>query len=556
MIHRYLPYTITLRAPALLASFGDDPSSTRSLSFVPGSAIRGQVAQAIGDPSGQPDRQELFTHLILDGSVCCLNAYPRAGGHRTLPMPVSFQVEKNAAQSSDGTISVCDLAAFTGEIDDGGDIEWPEMALSPISERFVSLGAAQPLRLGPRRASRVHQQRDRSRGRAWKEQVPGQEISHGTIFTYEYLEPHQEFDGLVAVHAATDEECSALADHVKKYLRPPVLLGRSRRSGYGGDAEIQWHSPRDREVEGQGVVGSDLAAGTLFRLLTTSSYLGRNQETGQLEPSYLSQETEAAFSGRVRVRYSRWAFEPVGGFNRKWRLEVPQALACTAGSVLVLEAKERIPLADLLTIEHAGFGERKAEGFGRIVFLTKPTETPVLRKESRIEENISLSGPVPDLVCFVQSRILREELSGAIASEGARLARNAKSLPYPSLLGRLRTALRGAPEAALQTLQTWLNENSQNSLRRPALDQLERCRIDAGKSLAAWIREIAQVSNDLALGRLLQLDSVAQRFQVISEGAAHQNFAELGPWIRARLIDELLEALSRRLRSKERVSPP
>ena len=108
MIHRYLPYTITLRAPALLASFGDDPSSTRSLSFVPGSAIRGQVAQAIGDPSGQPDRQELFTHLILDGSVCCLNAYPRAGGHRTLPMPVSFQVEKNAPQSSDGTISVCE----------------------------------------------------------------------------------------------------------------------------------------------------------------------------------------------------------------------------------------------------------------------------------------------------------------------------------------------------------------------------------------------------------------------------------------------------------------
>jgi CRISPR-associated protein Csx10 len=553
MICRYFPCTIELQAPALFTAFGDELNSSRTLSFIPGSALRGWVAQCIGDPERQPEHAQLFHRLILDGSVRYLNAYPLAGGRRTLPTPVSFRVDKNALLDSSGAIKVWDLAAFSGEADvANGETAWPLTDLQPLPEGFVSLGGAQPLRIEPRRASRIHQQRDRSRGRAWKDD---QGVAHGSLFVYESLEPDQKFQGLLLLRAGTEQECHVLAEQIKACFRPPGLLGRSQRAGYGGNVHIQWHSATTREIEGQDVIAADLDPGAAFRLLTTSSYIGRDAQNGQIDPRTLLEEVENAFSGRVAILRKRWTFETVGGFNRKWRLEIPQALAVAPGSTLVLKALRPIPLSDICAIEHDGLGERKTEGFGRILFLEEPTEEPVvLRRDRLIAEEVSLLGPIPDVVTFAEHRFIKQELSRAIAVESARLARSARNVPTASLLGRLRAPLRAAPELALNILSQWLSPEGPATLRRPALDQLERCRLDGGRSLASWLRELAnEQRGDHLVSQILRFPMIAQRYHVATEATAGDALNSYCIWAKARIIDGLLAALARtgRLQKEE-----
>lgn len=544
MILRYLPYTLSLRAPAVLTSLGGDPSSSRTLPFIPGSALRGAAARGLGDPRADVGRREVFRQLILDGTVRFLNAYPNAGGRRTLPTPVSLRTDKNLAAAPGGEVTAWDLAAF-GEESTGDDARWPEASLSEVPDSFVSVGAAQPLRVGPARGSRVHQQRDRTRGRAWTD--PQTEEPHGTIFAFEFLEADQDFDGLVQILGKDDATCDALAAQVKEALRGPVLVGRSRRSGYGGDASIAWGDPRDREVSGHGITSADVPQGTRFRALLVSAYVGRDPETGQLDPAQLASEVVERLGGRAEVVHPRWRFQRVGGFNRKWRLEVPQALACAAGSVLVLEATSRIPFSDLVAVEHAGLGERRVEGLGRVVFLDAPPETLVLRVRSPREPKAADGAP-PEVVRFAEARIADATVDRVIQEEAARLTRSSKSIPSTSLLGRLRNAMRAEPEGALATLQTWLAPEGapRSRLKRPAMEQLERCRIGNGQRLSAWLRATAAGDGGQDVAALLRLDAVAQRSHIVSEASAREVLAGRDEALRARLIDATLAALSRR----------
>src|ERR1700722_18309618 len=104
MTTRYLPYTLELRSPLLATTSGSDPNSAASLSWVPGSSLRGAVARRLGG-----DRHPDFAEMVLDGSVRYLNAYPvsRTGeaepgpAIRTLPVPLSLREAKYPATPAD-----------------------------------------------------------------------------------------------------------------------------------------------------------------------------------------------------------------------------------------------------------------------------------------------------------------------------------------------------------------------------------------------------------------------------------------------------------------------
>jgi CRISPR-associated protein Csx10 len=547
MIVRYVPYTLSFRSPAVLTSLSGDLNSSRTLPFIPGAALRGAAARGLGDPQQDAERTRTFRSLILDGHVRFFNAYPRAGGRRTLPAPMSLRLDKKRVVVSAGDLLAWDLAAFTGK-PDTDDASWPEASLSPLPEPFISLGAAQPLRVEPNRGSRIHQQRDRSSGRAWKEERDGREEAHGALFAFEFLEAGQEFGGLVQVCGNDDSDCDALIDTVRSVLTEPLLLGRSRRGGYGGDATLTWGVPCDREVDGQGLVSGDLPADAVFRILLTSSYVGRDPDSGQLDPSQLETEVVRAFEGRVAVVRRRWRFELAGGFNRKWHLELPQALTCAAGSALVLKTTAPILLSELLAVEHAGLGERRVEGFGRILFLQAPSPTLTLRMPSPTARTAPTGVP-PELVRVVEGRILNAKVERVIEEEAARLARTVRSSPSRSLLGRLRTAMRAEPQTALATLQTWLAQEGNHRLRRTAMEQLERCRIGSGERLSVWLRKMAG-GQDNQIAEILRIDTLIQRSHIVSEATAKEYWTGRVPWLRARLVDSTLAALARNQRQR------
>ena len=366
----YLHYELTLRSPAIVSMFAGDPNSVATEPFIPGSAIRGAMATRLLSRGVKGDDEE-FHALILSGAVRYLHAYCEAGGARALPTPVSWRVKK------DDPHSAYDLAEFSGTVSEHDGPEdfgkrWPQETLASVSGPFVTLSGSRE-RVFPRLNARLHQQRDRVKGRSWKD---SNEQSHGAIFAYEYLEADQVFLGAIQIMQAG----GALVERIKALFSQPVLIGRSRRAGYGGEAAIKFTHYGPQEYDNISDLPPDcVQAGNHFRAMLTSAYIGRHSATGQIDPAALEQELCDRLGGAATIERRRRAFTVVGGFNQKWRLELPQVPAVAAGSMLVLKAERAIPIAFLKEIERTGLGERRIEGFGRLVFLKHSEDLEAFR---------------------------------------------------------------------------------------------------------------------------------------------------------------------------------
>ncbi|MCB0132978.1 MAG: hypothetical protein KDD78_19085, partial [Caldilineaceae bacterium] len=87
---------------------GGDPNSEITLTYIPGSVVRGLFAGRYGGPKDAGADE--FRRLFLDGSVRYLNGYLVHDGQRTLPAPASWQMVKDG--DTEGEVTVYDLAQF------------------------------------------------------------------------------------------------------------------------------------------------------------------------------------------------------------------------------------------------------------------------------------------------------------------------------------------------------------------------------------------------------------------------------------------------------------
>jgi CRISPR-associated protein Csx10 len=524
MITLYYPFTLGIDAPVVLAGLDGDPNSVRSLDFVPGSALRGAAARALCAREVDRTNPEDFRLLILSGAVRYLNAYVTVQGRRGLPVPASFRRDKHAAE-------VYDLAGW-----DTG----PEAQLVRLSAGYVAPVGNEVATADVAGSGRLHQQRQRAAGRPTPEA--------GAVFRYESLDAGQQFAGVLAITAADAGAAGSHAAALRQALGESVLLGKSRRAGYGGAARLTWADTQPREWAGVGAVLDYQPEGAVFRLLLTSDYLGRDPDTGQIDPAALAGEVRHRLRDRVEVVRGFQQFRRVGGYNRKWGLELPQGLALAAGSVLLLRARQFLPLADLLAVEHSGLGERRAEGFGRVVFLTAPERHLRLRR-SGTGGGERPTVAEPPLLGVMQQRLLEEVVGQRINAVAGELARTARDIPSRSLLGRLRLPLRRPPRPALAELAAWLGDGPE-AMRDRARRQLEACRLAGGpperQSLRGWLRAVAEGQDDLA-GRF-GYDDLARRHHLVSAEVARRilDGREWSARVRAGLIDAVLAALARR----------
>lgn len=537
--YRYLPYFLRLNAPAIITIPGGDPNSSSTLSYIPGTVVRGATATALGDPLDDNSRKQEFHDLVLGGTVRYLNAYPVVNGRRALPTPVSLRRNKDDTEHIQ---EVTDLVAYE---------RLPDEELIAIGKEFITIGDAQPALYNPKISSRIHNQRDREKGRAWK----GKDgKTHGAIFTFEYLDSDQMFEGLIQLRAEQDKELDLIESRMKVLLGGSLLVGRSRRSGYGGMASVEWDSSRSREVPGAGMevlgpLSRDIAQNDQFRLLLSSACIVRNPTTGQPDPAALVDMIVTRFNNRVEVVRKVWTFETAGGFNRKWRLELPQTFAVSSGSVFVLKANQAISLNELHEIEHEGFGERKGEGYGRLLFLDKPLPTIPLINFTESPSGTTSIGQPPEIVTKIESRIVQAQLARRIEEKAAEIAGSAKDpLPKNSLIGRLRTQLRGEAHEAIGALILWLTGNEAAKLKRPAMEQLVRCKIDDGRDLCTWI--VDAMKSDVIFS-LLTVDVMAKRFYVVSEQSVRCGVEVKSEELSVRLIDAVLADIAIRNKMQE-----
>jgi CRISPR-associated protein Csx10 len=544
--YQYLPYALTLDSPAIITALGGDPNSSRTLPYISGAAIRGAIAGKLGDPGSDAAKKQEFFDLVLGGRIRYLNAYPLCEGVRAFPVPVSLRREKNKKNNSN-TVIVPDLAAYDGYLSPERDLfeAWPEKELAALAESFITIGSARLALIQPEISVRFHHQRDRIKGRAWKDK-DGR--SHGSLFVFESLDAGQSFEGLLQICVDSKEQCSQIEARIKELLGDSILVGRSRRAGYGGMARIKWGKSRECEVEGAGSEGFRPVKGVLkpgeqFRLLLTSTCIARHPDTGQVDPAAIEKLILDALGNRVKLMRKRWSFETCGSFNRKWRLETPQVLAVAAGSVFVLEAKQVVSFAELCRMENEGIGERKEEGYGRFLFLDAPLKKVYCYRLDKSSSNLAINGDPPQLVAFIEERIVYEQIKRKIKEVAADIAGSAIALPSNSLIGRLRAVLRQEPQEAVETLAVWL-QGPDKGLRKPAMDRLERCRVEVGgdrMNLASWLKKVIKKEKVLAW---LQAEVITQRYYVGSEKAAWTFLERKSQELSIRLIDVVLAEMA------------
>jgi len=572
----YVPYRLALNSPAVVTGLTHDPNTVATLCYIPGSMLRGALARAIGNPDRDEAARAEFQSLVLGGNVAWLNAYPNHDNSRTLPAPPGLRRDKQQPGAANDPWDVFDLAVYDGrpgpthelETDDG-ELHWPEESLAGLGESFVTLGSS-GYRLSPDVSGRVHQQRDRERGCSWTDTSQRDEKPRGTLFAVESLDAGQTFQGAIQIRAGSDSERDAILKRIESLLGGNVLLGRSRRAEYGGDARITFCFDPNRRREWpricwRGVIN----AGQLFRVQLVSPCLIRNQDTGQFDPAALADVIVEKLKGRAAVKCVRAGFETVGGFNRKWRLELPQVLAVATGSTVVLQATDTISLSEIESLENAGLGERRTEGFGRIVFLEHSEHgQSKLRKPDPDRTTPVLSSAPPKLIQQLQQRLALAALERAVQDVASDIANPAIRPPSNSLIGRLRELLRDQSDAgceqAVANLRVWLKDSDEKKrLKKPAMDKLDRCRVgstsqanrDRNPSLTRWLGEV--IESD-PVPRDLNLAAVADHCRLVVNNESNDAadlvaglLHERPNWLKVRLIDAVLDLLALRNRQRK-----
>jgi CRISPR-associated protein Csx10 len=249
---------------------------------------------------------------------------------------------------------------------------------------------------------------------------------------------------------------------------------------------------------------------------------------------------------------------------------VPQAPAVAAGAVLVLRAQQPIPVSTLRTIEHEGIGERRVEGFGRILFLEHSDEKELrTRPNDEQSQSLQVNGATfskddCQQITFLEQRLVLAAAQAELdrVASGDLAGRTEGKLPTNSLLGRLRTLFRRVTDepgaqAALSHLQDWCG-NGPQALKENARKKLDACRINR-QSLHAWLQQLAAAEHGTkgwealigASGNPDTLTALAAKNCLTDRSAAEAVLHAHSALLRVYLIDAVLAALARRNRMRK-----
>ena len=498
-------YTIHLLEPVLANSLAGDSNSARSLPYIPGGLMRGAVIgrylkdkkMKIGDATNLK-----FRRLFLNGKTRYLHAYPTWGSEkRALPAPLAWKKEKYAPEKSVELYNLAEIEA--DDLPDPDDVTLTKVDFSLWQQQEKTAVSAEL-----NRQINVHTQRDAVLGRA--------NVERGAVYRYEALPAGTNWQGVVLTEKQDD------ADYLKSLLQnSEFLLGKARAAGYGrvkitDIADL----PDDAWREGWSWVDELADYDTEREEYGEAADFELPTETNQFTITFVS-------AGLVRDNYGQFTTDPtlalskrlgittevlknekvfrqaevVGGFNRHWGLPLPQTAAIAPGSVFQYRVDTAVPLSTLAKLEETGLGERRAEGFGRVVVEYEMDERIVWNKREPDDDGLS---PADDLDEIAQPtakmllrRLLRQELDEKLLTAARNLPIK-QAIPN-SQLSRWRMQARNAmnEETTVQKLEHMTAfYASEKKKQSRAWQKMQRARVGRdGSRLTNWLNEVLTGKN-------------------------------------------------------------
>jgi CRISPR-associated protein Csx10 len=538
---KVLTYRLCLEQPLLATSLEGDPNSSRSFDFIPGSQVRGLLIRRYREGSGVVGdnlaADPIALRRFFSGTTRYLHAYPLlADESRSLPTPLALRRPKGVSGRSGYTALNLSITEGRELLAEAG----PAAQFQPLGDPFCVEAGRDGLRsLRPEHAVAIHIQRDRGFGRARRDS--------GEVFRYDALAAGQWFAGAILC----DDDADAAALKALLDQEPTAWLGRSRSAQYGRVqfAQTAVEGPEWREARHSFSGTHESLTMTLLSDMLLRDALGREVVT----PDEGTLSAALGFQVGVLSELSVTAVSLAGSYNTTARMPGVQRHALRAGSVIALRPTDSLA-ADRLAerraaIEWAGLGERRAEGYGRVVFnwLAEPellvSRAVPYRQAAVVAPRLSNAGE--RLAQLMARRLLAGEIDERIArfarDEVAERAGVVASMPSTSQLGRVRVLIRRAlPSGDVAAVRAALA-----AMEQAAAEQFERARV-AGQPLRRWLAALLADPADgqAPVWSVLNLDPSARRVG----GTPPPNDALLARVSALRLAEAVLATAARQRR--------
>lgn len=454
-----IKYCLRAEQPLLLTALEGDPNSSVSFEYIPGSMIRGMLISRYLKQYKLHDllSDETATRLFFSPATRFLNAYIALNNEsfeRSLPLSRSLRHKKRQKLTDEAW----DVSSNGYQNADKNDHK-------AIKLQFGSINQQQALVLAPSVATvlNVHTTRDRTIGRATRES--------GAVFQYEALAPNQVFCGVILCDNNNNNDVQTIQDLLNEQI---FWLGRSRSAGYGKvrvvntDIKEDWHEISTQLATGQGSYTVTLLSDAMIR----------------------------DDSGHYTTTIHNWSpvsisMTTIGGFNRTWRLPLPQVPAIAMGSAFTVAGD----IEKLQELQQTGIGERTNEGFGRFAINWLP-DVDDKGKIKRVELSGETNG---NQSAQAKTQIDLQKMDGIALKVGERIARQWLDTQLPRLVTDY--AVHGELTST-QLARLWLtarnNITSQNldplktfvaGLTSNTRQKFERATIH-GQSLTHWLEHV------------------------------------------------------------------
>ena len=382
--------------PVIISEIGGDNNMLNTKAYIPGSTVLGVFAKNFIKNNkiyNDAHKNNDFKKLFLEDNVIFQNLYVKEKNNAYFPTPYSIRQEKNGYKIYDVLLNNEDFKKQTKALSFYSRIKDGNIYFTDVKKGIS-----------------FHHARDRISGTSQK----------GIIFNYEYIKPNQTFSGVIIGDNSNIDKFYGKVDK-EIYAR----IGRSRNSQYG-KVKITLSEPEEylkdlsiNDLEEEDVVMTFLS--------DTIIYNRYGYSTTNIK------DIEKALNIKIKKGYIKQ------GKNEQyvsvWRLQKPVENVIEAGSCLLLE---KLP-DNYNELEQKGIGERRNEGFGRVIFGYQKTDE--LKKIAVVENKkdaVKPDNPVPEFVKTLVKNIVKEKLIEKTKRKALRDAHDFKNLPSKSLLGKLQ----------------------------------------------------------------------------------------------------------------------
>lgn len=331
---KYIEYRFRNVEPLrIIDDSGSQHGENATLRYIPGSTLRGMFINKL---VGSLENFESLKEKLFSDKIQFLNAYPVSSGKAMIPSPKGFYEDKTV---TDGKKAVQNVVT-AGEFDEG------MKRASVGSVAYIdgdSLCYAQVRTMSDLKIKINEEKRD--------------------VFRNEYICPGYDFLGFIRLDEEIDDSIFI------KVLDGGFRLGNAKSSGLG-KCEVTERKTVNGIPYGEysvGINGAGRMESECYMFLASDMcMISEFGEPCGLDLKQLENRLEVE---NLHIKFAATSKKDIRGYNRNWNGKIPSLPVYEKGSVFHLGFSGSIETAAAVRLMDEGIGERRNEGFGRVLFL-------------------------------------------------------------------------------------------------------------------------------------------------------------------------------------------